>query len=253
MDDFTGAWAIVTGGAGGIGAGAVEALQGRGARVASIDLKAGGPADVCLSCDVSDEASVDDAVARAVAQLGGVHYAFCNAGVAGMGALLTMPMAEYDRVMSTNLRGMVLTVRAVARAMRDGGNGGAIVCTSSSAAITADIGMMHYSLAKAGVTQLVRVAARELAPYGIRINSVAPGPTATPMMVEAEQIPGYYEHLAARTPLGRIGSPDDIAEAVVGLLGMRWVTGQTLVVDGGITQCSPCDIPGVDAGSLLDW
>jgi NAD(P)-dependent dehydrogenase (short-subunit alcohol dehydrogenase family) len=117
----------------------------------------------------------------------------------------------------------------------------------------ADIGMMHYSLAKMGVRQLVRVAARELAVHGIRVNAVAPGPTVTPMMQDAAGMDGYFEHIASVTPLGRLGAVDDIADAVLALFALEWVTGQTLAVDGGITVCSSTDIPGIDATALASW
>jgi len=248
-----GKYALVTGGASGIGAGAVEALQAQGIRVASLDLQPGGPADIRVSCDVADEQSVIAATADAVAQLGGLHYAFCNAGVAGMGTVLTMPMAEYDRVMNINLRGVVLTLRHAATAIRDTGEGGAIVCTASSAGIMADMGMMHYSLAKIGVRQLVRVAARELAVHDIRVNAIAPGPTVTPMMEGAGEMTGYFDHLAKVTPLGRLGAVGDIVDAVLALLALKWVTGQTLAADGGVTVCSSTDIPGLDAEALSHW
>ncbi len=250
---LTGTCALVTGGASGIGAGVVVALRSQGVRVASLDLQPDGPADIRVACDVADEQSVIAATADAVGQLGGLHYAFCNAGVAGMGTVLTMPMTEYDRVMNINLRGVVLTLRAAAAAIRDTGDGGAIVCTASSAGIMADMGMMHYSLAKIGVRQLVRVAARELAIHNIRVNAVAPGPTVTPMMQGAAGMDGYFEHLAKVTPLGRLGGVDDIVDAVLALFALKWVTGQTLAADGGVTVCSSTDIPGLDAAALANW
>lgn len=253
MLELTGKLALVTGGASGIGAGVIVALQAQGLRVASLDLQPGGPADVRVACDVADEQSVVAATADAVGQLGGLHYAFCNAGVAGMGSILTMPMAEYDRVMNINLRGVVLTLREAAKAIRDSGQGGAIVCTASSAGIMADIGMVHYSLAKMGVRQLVRVAARELAVHGIRVNAVAPGPTVTPMLDGAAEMTGYFEHLAAITPLGRLGTVEDIVDAVLALFALKWVTGQTLAADGGVTVCSSTDVPGIDAEALASW
>jgi NAD(P)-dependent dehydrogenase (short-subunit alcohol dehydrogenase family) len=254
MLDLSGRSAIVTGGASGIGAGVVAALRQRGIRVASLDVGRGGPADIELDCDVRDESAVDSAVGRAVEQLGGeLHYAFCNAGVAGMAGLLGMTTEEWDRVINVNLRGVFLTLQRTARAIKATGEGGAIVCTASSAGILADMGMIHYSAAKMAVRQLVRVAARELGPFGIRVNAVAPGLTVTPMTVSTKDIAGYHDRIITNTALGRIGEVDDIVEAVLALFAMRWVTGQTLAADGGLTLAAGSDIPGITAEVLADW
>jgi NAD(P)-dependent dehydrogenase (short-subunit alcohol dehydrogenase family) len=140
-----------------------------------------------------------------------------------------------------------------ARAIKATGEGGAIVVTSSSAGFLVDLGMVHYSVAKMGVRQIVRVAARELGPFGIRVNAVAPGMTRTSMTAATAQIPGYHESLVSRTPLGRLGEPADIAPAVLALCALEWVTGQTLAVDGGITLAASTDIPGLEPASLADW
>jgi len=248
--ELTGRTAVVTGGASGIGAGVVAELQQRGLRVVSLDVARGGPAELEIECDVGDEASVERAVAGAVEHLGGLHYAVCNAGVAGMAGVLSMPSSEWDRVVNVNLRGVFLSLQRAARAIRATGEGGAIVCTASTAAVTADMGLVHYSVAKIGVSHLVRVAARELGPFGIRVNAVAPGLTDTPMTAATKDSPAYRDSVISHTPLGRLGEVDDIVEAVLALLAMRWVTGQTLVADGGVTLTSGTDIPGVTAEVL---
>jgi NAD(P)-dependent dehydrogenase (short-subunit alcohol dehydrogenase family) len=251
--ELTGRTAVVTGGASGIGAAVVEALQARDIAVASLDRAADGPAKVRIECDVSDEASLDAAMTEAVATLGGLHYAFVNAGVAGMGSVLSMPSSEWDRVVGVNLRGAFLTLQRAARHIKATGDGGAIVATASSAGILADVGIVHYSVAKMGLRQLVRVAARELGPYGIRVNAVAPGVTNTPMTAGTDLLPGYHDQLVRNTPLGRIGETDDIVEAVLALFALRWVTGQTLAADGGVTLAAGTDIPGFDAESAAAW
>jgi NAD(P)-dependent dehydrogenase (short-subunit alcohol dehydrogenase family) len=164
-----------------------------------------------------------------------------------------MPSAEFDRVIGVNLRGAFFTLQRAARHIKASGDGGAIVATASSAGILADVGMVHYSVAKAGLRQLVRVAARELGPHGIRVNAVAPGPTLTPMTAGTEALPGYHEHLVRNTPLGRLGEPADIVEAVLALFALRWVTGQTLAADGGITLAAGTDIPGFDVDAAAAW
>jgi NAD(P)-dependent dehydrogenase (short-subunit alcohol dehydrogenase family) len=236
-----------------MGAAVTRGLQQRGITVACLDLQRGGPADIELECDVSDEASLRQSVDDAAEQLGSVDYAYVNAGVAGAGPLLEMPITEWDRVMGVNLRGAFMTVQACGRKMRDAGAGGSIVLTASAAAVVTDIGVVHYSVAKIGVTQIARVAARELAYYGIRVNAVAPGLTRTGLIAGTELMPGYHEHVAEITPLGRLGEPEDIAEAVLALFGLPWVTGQTLVVDGGLTLVSSTDVPGVTAATLAAW
>ena len=253
MLELAGRTAVVTGGASGIGAGVVAELQRRGVRVVSLDVARGGPAELEIECDVSDEVSVDRGVKAAVDHLGGLHYAFCNAGVAGMAGLLGMTTAEWDRVVSVNLRGVFLTLQRTARAIRDTREGGAIVCTASTAGVLADLGMVHYSVAKIGVRQMVRVAARELGQFGITVNAVAPGLTDTPMTAATKDMAGYHDSVIANTPLGRLGMIDDIVEAVLALLCLRWVTGQTLVADGGVSLAAGTDIPGITAEVLATW
>jgi NAD(P)-dependent dehydrogenase (short-subunit alcohol dehydrogenase family) len=144
-------------------------------------------------------------------------------------------------------------LQRAARHIKQTGEGGAIVATASSAGILADVGIVHYSVAKMGLRQLVRVAARELGPFGIRVNAVAPGVTRTPMTAATDQLPGYHEQLALNTPLGRLGEPEDIVEAVLALFALRWVTGQTLAADGGITLAAGTDIPGFDPNTAAEW
>lgn len=243
----------MTGGASGIGAAVAEALQREGIRVASLDLTESGPADLRIACDVTDSASIDRAFDHVRNEFGSLSYAFVNAGIAGVGPFLSMPAAEWDRVISVNLRGAFLTMQAAGRLIRDSGRGGAIVATASSAGILADLGMVHYSVAKAGIRQMVRIAARELGRYDIRVNAVAPGVTNTPMTAASKDLPGYHDQLRDRTPLGRLGETDDIADAVLALLALKWVTGQTLAADGGVTLYAGTDIPGVTPEILESW
>jgi NAD(P)-dependent dehydrogenase (short-subunit alcohol dehydrogenase family) len=256
--DLEGAGAFVTGGSSGIGSAVVERLHDAGASVAVIDRSiepdaVAARAGPSIECDISDEASVIDAVRRAHDALGGLTVAVLNAGVGGFGALLELETAEWDRVVGTNLRGTFLCLREVARAMVEGGRGGAIVAVTSISAFLADRNMAHYSASKAGVAELVRVAARELGPFGITVNAVAPGTTDTPLFASTARLPGYRARVAERTALGGVGTPDAVAEAIVSLLGMTWVTGQIVAADGGVSLWSPIDpvdslIPGVSRG-----
>lgn len=232
--------ALVTGAASGIGACVVEALSAAGVRVAGLDLDAEScRGEVAIGCDVTREEQVVSAVGEAAQRLGGLDLAFVNAGVVGQAPILELEMSEWDRVMDVNLRGAVMTIRECGRVMRAAGRGGAMVATSSSSAIVADGGISHYNASKIGLVHVVRTVARELGPFGIRINAVAPGPTVTPMQAAAEAIPGFSERVVERTALGRLGQPQDIADVVLALFQLEWVTGQTIACDGGLTLYSP--------------
>jgi NAD(P)-dependent dehydrogenase (short-subunit alcohol dehydrogenase family) len=220
----------------------VRRLQLAGCRVAVLDLQAAeGDGDVVLACDVAEEDQVVDAVDRAGRELGRVDVAVLAAGVGGMSAVADMSSSEWDRVQRVNLRGTFLCLREVARGMRQADQGGAIVAVTSVSGFLADRLMAHYSVSKAGVAELVRVAARELGRAGIRVNAVAPGTTDTPMFDAARRLPGYEEQVAGRTPLGALGSPHDVAEVVVALTTLEWVTGQIVAADGGLSLWSPID------------
>jgi NAD(P)-dependent dehydrogenase (short-subunit alcohol dehydrogenase family) len=231
--ELAGRAALVTGGASGIGAAVTTALRDAGARVAVLDLH-----DADVVCDVADEQQMVDAVGRVVESLGGLDVAVLNAGVGGFSPILDMPTEEWDRIHGVNLRGAFVGMRECGRAMT---GGGAVVAITSVSAFLSERGMAHYSTSKAALAQLVRTAARELGPRGIRVNAVAPGTTDTPLFAPTRQLPGYWERAVARTPLGRMGTADDVARAVVALLGLDWVTGQVLVADGGLSLYSPID------------
>ncbi len=235
--ELAGARAIVTGGASGIGQSCVAQLRAQGARVAVLDIATPAGPDA-FSVDVSDEDSLVDGVAHAVSVLGGLDVAIISAGVGGGAPLLELTTAEWDRVMNVNLRGAFVTLRECARAMT---GGGAIIAITSISGFLADRTMAHYAASKAGLAQLVRSAARELGAVGIRVNAVAPGTTATPMFATTDRLPGYRERVAAHAALGRVGTPDEVAQAAVALCTLDWVTGQVLAADGGVSLHSPID------------
>ena len=239
--DLRGAGAIVTGGSSGIGAATVAQLRAAGARVAVLDLHDAPDADVSLRCDVGDEELVVSCVGEAVEHLDGLDIAIVNAGIGGMSAILDLSTQEWDRVMRVNLRGGFVTLRECARAMVEHERAGAIVVTTSVAGFLTDRLMAHYSVSKAGLAALVRVAARELGPHGIRVNGVAPGTTDTPMFAATDRMPGYREHVAGRAALGRVGTAGEVAQAAVALCALDWVTGQILAADGGVSLASPID------------
>jgi len=239
---LSGAGVIVTGGASGIGAAVVDIARREGARVAVLDVQDPPASDVvALRCDVTDEEQVVAAVQAAHDELEGIDVAVLSAGVGGFGALVDMEAAEWDRVLAVNLRGVFLCLREIGRSMINAGRGGSIVAVGSISGTLTERLMGNYSVSKAGVAQLCRVAARELGPFGIRVNTIAPGATETPLFAQTEALPGYQERASQRAALGGLGSAHDVAAAALSLASMAWVTGQVLAADAGVSLWSPID------------
>jgi NAD(P)-dependent dehydrogenase (short-subunit alcohol dehydrogenase family) len=232
--------ALVSGGASGIGAAVVDRLRAAGSRVVVLDVNE--PLD--YRCDVSDPAAVDAAIAAIVGSLGVPTRVVTCAGIARAGMLLDQSPIDFRQVFEVNLVGTWLVLRAAARAMIDAEVGGSMVAVSSISGTLADRHAGAYCVSKAGVDMLARVAAVEWGRYGIRVNAVGPGVTETPLVVNATALPGWVDGLTERTALGRLGEPDDVAQAVVGLLELEWVTGQVVHADGGLGQHSPIDSYG---------
>ena len=230
--------AIVTGGASGIGRATADRLRTAGHDVVTWDLRGGD-----IACDISDPDAVSAALEQTLATIGVPDRLVACAGVGASGMLIDQDPADWKRVIDVNLTGTWLTMRAVAQAMI-GNGGGSIVAVSSISGTVADRDMGAYCVSKAGVDMLVRVAASEWGPHGIRVNAVGPGVTRTPMLAQAEQLPGWLDGLTQRTALGRPGMADDVAEAIVAVLEMGWVTGQTVLADGGLALHSPIDTYG---------
>lgn len=231
--------AIVTGGGSGIGSAVVERLRNAGHEVTAWDLKGGD-----FVCDISDPESVTVALEQTIAAHGTPTRLVACAGIGASGLLLEQDPDEWRRVLDTNLTGSWLTMRAVARAMVEAGSGGSIVAVSSISGTVADRDMGAYCVSKAGLDMLVRVAAVEWGTHRIRVNAVGPGVTRTPMLAKPEQLPGWVDGLSERTALGRLGEADDVAETIVAVLEMSWVTGQTVFSDGGLALHSPIDAYG---------
>jgi NAD(P)-dependent dehydrogenase (short-subunit alcohol dehydrogenase family) len=236
----SGVRALVTGGMSGIGAATASMLREAGHDVVIWDRAEG--ADVVM--DVSDPDQVEHAMMRVLDSGAVPQIVVACAGVGHSGMLLTESPAEWDRVLSVNLTGVWLTIRAAASAMVTANVGGSIVVVSSVSGTLVDRNMGAYCVSKAGADMLVRVAAAEFGEYGIRVNAVGPGATDTPMFERAAQLTGWVEGLKERTPLCRLGQPNDIAQAVVAVLGLEWVTGQVIHADGGLGLHSPIDSYG---------
>jgi len=249
-EDLAGKVAIVTGGASGIGRGTVELFCAEGARVVIADVNADlgkevagtlGDAAAFHETDVSDPDQVQALVDFAVAQFGGLHVMFNNAGIGSSFArLLEYDFADYDRVMSVNLLGVMLGTQRAARHMAEHG-GGSIINTSSIAALTGGAGPIVYRAAKAAVGHFSRGAAIDLADYGIRVNVIAPGHIKTPITT--------YDMgpvIEFTQPLQRHGSVEDVAQAALYFASDRsaQVTGVTIPVDGGTVAGPPAGVMG---------
>jgi len=155
--------------------------------------------------------------------------------------LVDVSPETWDQVMGVNLRGPWLTIRAAARAMIEAETSGSIIAFSSISARLSDRGMGPYCASKAGLDMLVKVAACELGEHGIRVNAVAPGVTRTPMLQGAEQIPGWLDEISERSPLGRPGEAEEVAQVALALHRLDWVTGESIAADGGLRLHSAID------------
>ena len=227
----------VTGAASGIGRATAETIVAEGGSVVADDLPGAEWSWVASDCiavhegDVTSDESNDEAVALARERFGGIHGAVLNAGIAAGGDLVDGELDGFDRAMDVNVRGVLLGVRAAARAMEAGS---AITVTASISGLRADPGMWAYNASKGAVVNLVRAASLELARRGIRINAVCPGPVETGMTAALGA--AGRDAIAKHIPLQRWGAPEEIAAAHSFLVSPRasFITGTTLCVDGGV-------------------
>lgn len=236
----SGGAAVVVGGASGIGAAVVARYRSSDREVVSWDVH--DAADV--HCDVTDEGRIDAALAATIARCADAPTELTvTAGIGHSGLLTEITREEWDRVLAVNLTGPWLVMRAWARYYAEQQLAASMVATSSVSARLVDRSMGAYCTSKAGLSMTVRIAAAEWAP-AIRVNAVAPGVTATPMLGGAPVGQGWLGNVADRTALGRLGSADDIADAVFALHALPWVTGQVLEADGGLSLHSPINAWG---------
>lgn len=247
MTDLSGRVAVITGAARGIGHATAARFLEAGASVVLADLPGtgveqvaavlGGPAHGVV-CNVTDAVQVADLVCETVRVFGALDIMVANAGIAPAAPFLDLTPEEFRRVVDVNLTGSFLCVQAAAKQMVaqacTGRAPGAIVLMASVQAQSVAETHAAYAASKGGVVQLTKAAAVALAPYGIRVNAVGPGAVTTDLNDEA-LTPALRRAVAARTPLGRMGRVDEIAQAVLFLASEAgsYVTGQTLYVDGG--------------------
>ncbi len=248
--DLSGRVALVTGGNSGIGLGMADALAAHGAAVAiwgtnptknaeaRATLARHGRPVLDVVCDVGDEAAVEAAFARTLAELGRVDSVFANAGVSGRGIAFTeMSTEEWHRVLRVNLDGVFFTLRAAVRHMVDRGGGGSLAVSSSGSAYQGQQRGQHYGASKAGIIAVANAIAVEHAKDGIRANSLIFGWIESAMTDATLNWPRFAEKVKPRIPLRRWGRPDDTGGIAVYLASdaSRWHTGDVITVDGGYT------------------
>lgn len=247
MTQMQGKVALVTGASRGIGRSIAAALAAAGSEVFCVSTREGGCDETvkaitehggkaqALVCDVADAGQVEALAKTVLDRAGRLDFLINNAGITKDGVFLRMSPEDFDAVLGTNLRGSFLVCKAFARAMAKA-RGGRIVNVGSVVGLTGNAGQANYAASKAGLVGLSKSLAKELAGRGITVNVVAPGFIATDMTAS---IPAEHQQaMLATIPLGRPGQAEDVAAAVAFLCSdsAAYITGQVLVVDGGMTM-----------------
>ncbi len=248
MIDLTGKSALVTGGSRGIGKAIALRLARQGADVAfsykgnaaaaeatAGEIQALGRQAMAIQADVSDPAAADGVVKRALDELGKVDILVNNAGITRDDLIMRMSQEAWREVLETNLFGAFWMIKAVTRPMLKA-RGGRIINMTSVSGQAGQTGQANYSAAKAGLIGLTKATARELASRGITVNAVAPGFVLTELTQDLPD--ALKDEITSRTPLGRFGTTEEIADAVAFLASDEagYITGQVLAVDGGLVM-----------------
>jgi NAD(P)-dependent dehydrogenase (short-subunit alcohol dehydrogenase family) len=233
--------AIVTGAASGIGKATAALFREEGAQVIAADM---AEAEGVVRADAGSEADIKGLVDRAVRDHGGLDIFFANAGVSGgLASIFEQSPEDWEKILRTNLIGPFLAIKYAAPQLKERG-GGSIICTASVAGIRAGAGGPAYSASKAGVINLVKVAATQLAGANIRVNAICPGLIETGMtkgIYDNARAAGKEELIGHLNPMKRGGEPDEIARAALFLASdeSSYVNGHALVVDGGLSASHP--------------
>lgn len=236
--------AVITGAARGIGLAIAQRFAREGAKVVLADVLARegkaaakkiGRAASFVACDVGEKAQVDKLIRAVVKQHGRIDTMVSNAGISRAIPFLDLTEDDWDAVMRVNLRGVFLTGQAAARQMVKQGKGGVIINMSSVNAVLAIPAIIPYVAAKGGVAQLTKGMALSLAEHGIRVNAIGPGTIMTEIAKTVLTSPQARHNIMSRTPLGRIGEPDEVASVALFLAteDSSYLTGQTIYPDGG--------------------
>ncbi|MEJ2457876.1 MAG: SDR family oxidoreductase [Novosphingobium sp.] len=246
MTRLSGKIAVVTGGASGIGAAAARLFVREGAKVVIGDLneglanalvgELGEAAAYFVRCDVSCEEQVQRLMCAATERFGRLDILFNNAGVGGFGSTMDISADQWRKIIDVDLNSVFYCSKAAIGIMRETG-GGAIINNASISGLRGDYAMASYAAAKGGVINYTRNLAVDLAACGIRVNAVCPGAVDTPAMAGLQKIPGIVNAVKEASPMGRLGSSDEVAEVVAFLASdaASYVNGAIIPVDGGIS------------------
>ena len=239
---FSNARVVVTGGSQGIGREIATAFAAEGACVTILDRLIAEASELAetiggsaVECDLADAVSTEAAITAAIAGLGGIDILVNNAGVFKITPLLDISADEWDWIFAVNVRAMLLTTQVAARTMITQGNGGKIVNMASMGGKVGAAGQSHYAASKAAVISLTQVAAAELGTHGITVNSICPGYVLTEMGA-ATRTPEMVAEWSAKSPLGRLADPSDVASMALFLASSDadYCTGQAMNVSGGM-------------------
>ncbi len=259
MSMLEGHTTVVTGAGGGIGLDVVRRFAAEGAKVVAVDLKWSDESRDSLA-DVADDvdlrvADVTDpeSVATIYREFPEADQLVTCAGIREVSPALDITLGEWRRVLDVNLTGTFVTCQAAARAMRDHGNGGSIVTVTSVAGMIGISARPAYSASKAGIIGLTRNLAVDLAPIGVRVNSIAPGQIRTPLTEPYWQDDAFREGLAQTIPIGRGGYPDDVGKVALFLVSdlSAYVTGTVTPIDGGWIAEKSFASPGAASDAYL--
>lgn len=254
MLQLEGQVALVTGAANGIGRAIVERFVAEGMKVAAVDIdlaqvteaaRAIDPAILPVRADIADREQVRAAVQSCLESFGRLDVLAANAGIADGEPFLEIDDRSWRRIIEVNITGTFFCIQEAARAMAKARRG-AIVCTSSTNAWYVEKNLAHYNTSKGGVEALVRSAALDLAEFGIRVNAIEPSMVKTRAAFITEDPAGAPEYLK-RVPMGRFAEPAEIAAAVAWLASSQssYITGQSLILDGGLTLGIDMPLPAV--------
>lgn len=246
MRGLEGKGVLVTGASRGIGEAAARRFLEEGCRVVVCARGAEGISRAVeglapfgpisgIACDVADPEEVERMLDDAEAFLGGIDVLAANAGIAWQEDFVDISLEHWDAILDVNLRGMFLVAQGVARRLVSTGRVGSIVLMSSTNAFEGEAGYAHYNASKGAINMLARTMAVELGPRGVRVNALCPGKIATPLQAEAEDTAYTARYVRERIPLGRSGTVEEVAAAYAFLASdeATFITGETLVVDGG--------------------